>query len=81
MESGAIRKKGFAEGTWDNKISHLRQYIIFTYYFRVQDFPVLLGVLLRFIPFLGRDPISFNHASNVISSIKYFAALLDPLFC
>ena len=47
-------------------------------YFNVPDFPVQLGVLLRFIPFLGRDPISFKYASNVISSVKWFAALLDP---
>ena len=78
LESCAMRKRGLAEGTWSNKVSHLRQFLVFTTHFRVQDFPVQLGVLLRFIPFLGRDPISFQYASNVISSVKYFAALLDP---
>ena len=78
MESCSLRQRGLADGTWHNKTSHLRQYIIFTQYFNVPDFPVQLGVLLRFIPFLGRDPISFKYASNVISSVKWFAALLDP---
>ena len=78
FENHAIRKRGTTEGTWGNKLSHLRQYLYFTHYFRVQDFPVQLGVLLRFIPFLGRDPISYSHASNIISSVKFFASLLDP---
>ena len=78
LENQAIRKRGTTEGTWGYKMSNLRQYIYFTHYFRVQDFPVQLGVLLRFIPFLGRDPISYSHASNIISSVKFFASLLDP---
>ena len=78
LENCAIRKRGLTDGTWTNKVSHLRQYLIFTTYYRVQDFPVQLGVLLRFIPFLGRDPISFQYAFNIISSAKFFAAILEP---
>ena len=79
FENHAIRKRGTTEGTWGNKISHLRQYLYFTHYFRVQDFPVQLGVLLRFIPFLGRDPISYSQASNVIPSLIFLLLFWTPL--
>ena len=52
--------------------------MVFTTYFNVPDFPVQLGVLSRFIPFLGRDPLCYKYACNVISSVKWFVALLDP---
>ena len=78
QESCDLRERGLASGTWKNKVSHLRSFTIFTTYFGVQDFPVCLGVLLRFIPFLGRDPVAFKYASNIIASIKWFSALLDP---
>ncbi|CAL4225616.1 unnamed protein product [Meganyctiphanes norvegica] len=77
-ESCALRERGLASGSWANKQSHLRSYIYFTSYFGVQDFPVLLGVLLRYISFLGRSPITFKSASNMIGSVKWFCALLDP---
>ena len=67
-----------ASGTWANKISHLRLYISFTTYYNVPDFPVFLGVILRFIALLGRGPYAFNSACNVISSLRWFANLLDP---
>ena len=51
---------------------------MFTTYFGVPDFPVHLAVLLRFIPFLGRDPVAYKYASNIISSVRWFASLLDP---
>ena len=78
LESCDLRERGLTSGTWGNKVSHLRSFTIFMTYFGVQDFPVCLGVLLRFIPFLGRDPVAFKYASNIISSIKWFASLLDP---
>ena len=78
LESCDLRERGLTSGTWGNRVSHLRSFTIFTTYFGVQDFPVCLGVLLRFIPFLGRDPVAFKYASNIISSIKWFASLLDP---
>ena len=59
-------------------MSHLRQFILFTSYFGVQDFPVHLAILLRFIAFLGRSPITYDYAANIISSVKWFATLLDP---
>lgn len=37
-----------------------------------------LAILLRFIAFLGRSPISFDYASGIITSVKWFANLLDP---
>ena len=78
QESCDLRERGLTSGTWRNRLSHLRSYTIFTNYFGVQDFPVCLGVLLRFIPFLGRDPVAYKYASNIVSSIKWFASLLDP---
>ena len=78
VESCALREKGLARGSWANRVSHLRSYIDFTVYFGVQDFPVLLGVLLRFIAILGRGPYTFESASNIISSVKYFSSVLDP---
>ena len=77
-ESCALRERGLADGTWGNKVSHLRSYIIFTSYFGVTDYPVLLGVLLRFIAFLGRGPYAFRSATNLIASLKWFAHFLDP---
>ena len=77
-ESCALRERGLASGSWANKQSHLRSYVYFTSYFGVQDFPVLLGVLLMYISFLGRSPITFKSASNMIVSVKWFCALLDP---
>ena len=73
-----MRKKGLADGTWSNKISHLRAYIIFTSYFGVPDFPVHLGVLLRFIALLARGPYAFRSASNMIGSLRWFSSFLDP---
>ena len=52
--------------------------MIFTAYFGVPDFPVHLSVLLRFIPFLGRDLVAYKYASNIIASVRWFASLLDP---
>ena len=37
-----------------------------------------LAILLRFIAFLGRSPISFDYATGIITSVKWFANLLDP---
>ena len=78
MESCVLREKGLARGSWQNKVSHLRQYITFTTYFGVPDFPVHLGILLRFIAFLGRGTHAYRSASNLLSSLKWFAHLLDP---
>lgn len=77
-ESCALRQRGLARGTWANKISHLKAYISFTCYYGVQDFPVLLGVLLRFIALLARGPYAFRSATNMIGSLRWFSALLDP---
>ena len=73
-----MRERGLADGTWSNKISHLRAYIIFTSYFGVPDFPVHLGVLLRFIALLARGPYAFRSAANMIGSLRWFASFLDP---
>ena len=77
-ESCALRMRGMAQGTWANKVSHLRIYVAFTTYFGVQDFPVLLGVLLRFMAYLGNGSYAYKSATNIISSIKWFASILDP---
>ena len=77
-ESCALRERGLAHGTWANKVSHLRSYIAFTTYFGVPDFPVNLGVLLRFIALLGRGSMAYKSAANMISSIKWFTSVLDP---
>ena len=54
-------------------------YICFTTFYGVQDFPVLPGVLLRFIALLGRGSHSSDSASNIISSVKFFTSVLAPL--
>ena len=77
-ESCAQRERGLAHGSWANKVSHLKSYLSFTIYYGVQDFPVLLGVLLRFIALLGRGSHAYRSATNLIGSIKWFASLLDP---
>ena len=77
LESCALRERGLARGTWANKVSHLRSYVTFTTYFNVPDFPVHLCVLLRFIAFLG-SPLAKDYAASMISSVKWFALLLDP---
>ena len=59
-------------------MSHLRSYITFTTYFGVKEFPVHEAVLLRFIAFMGRGQFSQKYVLNVVSSIKWFASLLDP---
>ena len=73
-----MRERGLADGTWSNKSSHLRAYIIFTSYFRVPDFPVHLGVLLRFIAFLARGPYAYRSAANMVGSLRWFSSFLDP---
>ena len=73
-----MRERGLADGTWANKISHLRAYITFTSYFGVPDFPVHLGVLLRFIALLARGPYASRSATNMIGSLRWFAHFLDP---
>ena len=78
MESCALRQRGLAQGTWANKVSHLRSYICFTTYYGVQDFPVELRVLLRFIALLSRGPLAYESAAAIISSVKWFACHLDP---
>ena len=78
MESCVLWQKGLADGTWSNKVSHLRSYIFFTSYFGVSDFPVLHGVLLRFIALLGRGPYAYRSATNMLGSLRWFANFLDP---
>ena len=78
VESCAIRERGRSKGTWANKVSHLRQYLVFTTYFGVQDFPVHLGILLRFIACLGSSLVAYQYACNIVSSVKWFATMLDP---
>lgn len=78
LESCALRERGLADGTWQNKVSHLRAYLTFTVYFEVQDFPVLPNVLLRFVAFLGRGSHAARSASNILSSVKWFAEFLAP---
>ena len=77
-ESCVLRERGLAQGSWANKVSHLRSYIIFTSYFGVPDFPVHLGVLLRFLALLGRGSLAYKSAVNMLGSIRWFATLLDP---
>ena len=36
------------------------------------------GILLRFIALLGRGSLSQKYASNIVSSVKWFASILDP---
>ena len=67
-----------ADGTWANKTSHLRSYITFAVYFGVPDFPMTLKVLLRFIAFLSRGPHAYRSATNLLGSLKWFAAFIDP---
>ena len=71
-------QKGLTDGTWANKVNHLRSYITFTSYFGVADFPVLHGVLLRFIALLGRGPYAYSSATNMLGSLRWFANFLDP---
>lgn len=49
---------------------------MFTSYFGVPDFPIHLEVLLRFLAILGRGAGASSSASNVISSLKWFTAIL-----
>ena len=72
------REKGRSKGAWDNKVCHLRHYINFCMYYGVPDFPVYLGILLRFIALLGRGPLAFSSAQNVLSSLRWFASMVDP---
>ena len=78
LESCAQRARGRAKGTWDNKVSNLRHYISFTIYYGVPDFPVHLGVILRFIALLGRGPYAYTSACNILSSLRWFTSMLDP---
>ena len=78
LESCAQRERGRAKGSWENKISNLRHYIAFTIYYGVPDFPVHLGVILRFIALLGRGPYAYTSASNILSSLRWFTSILDP---
>ena len=73
-----LRQKGLADGTWANKVSHLRTYITFSTYFGVADFPVLQGVLLRFVALLGRGPYAYSYATNILGSLRWFSNFLDP---
>ena len=78
QESCVIRQRGLAHGTWSNRVSHLNAYIAFTTYFGVPDFPIHLGVLLRFIALLARGPYAFGSASNILGGLRWFARILDP---
>ena len=77
LESCALRQQAFASGTWSNKESHLKQYEAFCIYHGAPDFPVLPGVLLRFIALLGRGKGSYTSAANTISSLKWVASQID----
>ena len=73
-----MRERGIARGTWANRVSHLRSFLSFTTYFEVPAFPIHLGVILRFIAFLGEGSYAAKTALNIIGSVKWFAGLLDP---
>lgn len=47
-------------------------------YYNVPDFPLHLGIFLRFIALLCRGSGAYKSATNTIASIKWFAALLHP---
>ena len=42
------------------------------------DFPIHLGVLLRYIALLARGPYAYGSAANMIGSLRWFTRLLDP---
>ena len=73
-----LRERGLSNGTWANRVSHLRAYVTFTTYYGVADFPMLLGVLLRFIALLARGPYAYGSAANMLGSLRWFTRLLDP---
>ena len=77
-ESCALRERGLSNGTWANRVSHLRAYVSFTTYYGVEDFPLQLGVLLRFIALLARGPYAYGSAANLLGSLRWFTRLLDP---
>ena len=78
QESCVLCQKGLANGTWFNRVAHLRAYIAFTCYFGVPDFPVHLEVLLRFTALLARGPYAFGSAVNILGGLRWFAKILDP---
>ena len=78
LESCTLRERGLASGTWANRVSHLKSFISFTTFFGVQDFPIQLGVLLRFIALLGRGSYAAKSASNIIGSHRFFSNVLCP---
>ena len=49
----------------------------FSTYYGVPDFPVYLGVILRFIALLGRGSLAHKSATNILSSIRWFASMFD----
>ena len=77
-ESCNLRERGLSNGTWANRVSHLRAYVSFTVFFGVADFPIHLGVLLRYIALLARGPYAYGSAANMIASLRWFTRLLDP---
>ena len=44
----------------------------------MRDFPIHLGVLLRYIAFLGRGSYAAKSASNILGSLKFFSDVLCP---
>ena len=56
----------------------MRGFIYFCCHFNVPDFPLELGILLRYLAFLGRGPNVYNSASNIVSSLRWFCKFLDP---
>ena len=77
-ESGALRERGLSNGTWANRVSHLRAFVSFTTFYDVADFPIHLGVLLRYIALLARGPYAYGSAANMLGSLRWFTRLLDP---
>ena len=44
----------------------------------MEDFPIQLGVLLRFIALLARGPYAYGSAVNILGSLKWFSSILAP---
>ena len=74
LASGAARRQrlAFTPGTWANKLSHIRVYLLFTAHFALLPFPASLTTLLLFLEFLANSYSSPKAVADTLASVKFY---------
>ena len=75
-QSTKVKQCAYAKGTYANRRSQLRAYLLFTFHAGLTPFPVSADTLDLYITFLSRSVRSFQTVKNYVDGLRFYSELL-----